>query len=289
VDPDHIRTIINEALIVAHEDGRDKMSYKDWLAAADMRFIGLKQPIHKMSEDDKRAVAYHEAGHAVANQYLRPEDRMKKASIIRRGDTLGMVDSTEREERQQIHARQYETRIMVSLGSRAVEELYLSTKLQGASSDLQNATNAALTYVARLGMGSTLMVAPASPTGGYPDAVLLLVDNLLQQLFEETKRLMREKEYAVHAVAAALMQHEELIGPELDEVFRYADEANPEKAAPFVRKPVLLPTIEQLMKNGANGHMPTLAVPVVASQPGVPGQPPTPGPVPVPPHPESLT
>jgi len=194
-----------------------------------------------------------------------------------------MVDSTEREERQQIHARQYETRIMVSLGSRAVEELFLGTKLQGASSDLQNATNAALTYVARLGMGSTLMVAPTSAVGGYPDTVLLLVDNLLQQLFEETKRLMREKEYAVHAVAAALIQHEELIGPELDEVFRYADEANPEKAAPFVRNPVVLPTIEQLVKNGANGHMPALAVPVIASQPGVPGQPPIPGPVPVPP------
>ena len=277
--PIHIRTIINEALIVAHEDGRDKMSYKDWLAAADMRFIGLKQPIHKMSADDKRAVAYHEAGHAVAHQYLVPEDRMKKASIIRRGDTLGMVDSTEREERYQKHARQYETDIMVSLGSRAVEELMLGTKLAGASGDLQTATNEALIYVARLGMGSTLMVASPTPTGGYPDAVLLLVDNLLQQLFEETKRLIREKEYAVHAVAAALMQHEELIGPELDEVFKYADEANPEKAAPFVRKPIVLPTIEQLMKNGANGHMPGLSIPVA----GVPGQPPVPGPVPVPP------
>src|SRR5207237_10020335 len=85
--PIHIRTIINEALIVAHEDGRDKMSYKDWLAAADMRFIGLKQPIHKMSADDKRAVAYHEAGHAVVTRYLKPADRMQKPSIVRRGET----------------------------------------------------------------------------------------------------------------------------------------------------------------------------------------------------------
>ncbi|MDQ2913724.1 MAG: AAA family ATPase, partial [Chloroflexota bacterium] len=120
--PIHIKTIINEALIVAHEDGRDKLTYKDWLAAADMRFLGLKQPIHKMSADDKRAVAYHEAGHAVVAQYLRPEDRMKKASIIRRGETLGVVQSSEREERFQLHARQIETDIMVSLGSRAVEE-----------------------------------------------------------------------------------------------------------------------------------------------------------------------
>ena len=157
----------------------------------------------------------------------------------------------------------------------------LGTKLAGASGDLQTATNEALIYVARLGMGSTLMVASPTPTGGYPDAVLLLVDNLLQQLFEETKRLIREKECAVRAVAAALMQREELIGPELDEVFKCADEANPEKAAPFVRKPIVLPTIEQLMKNGANGHMPGLSIPVAGVP--VPGQPPAPGPVPVPP------
>jgi len=282
--PIHIKTIINEALIVAHEDGRDKMTYKDWLAAADMRFLGLKQPIAKMSADDKRAVAYHEAGHAVVAQYLRPEDRMKKASIIRRGETLGVVQSSEREERHQLHARQIETDIMVSLGSRAVEELILGTKLAGASSDLMQATNGALTYVARLGMGSTLMVAPASMTG-YPPAVLVLVDKMLQELYEETKRLILEKEYAVHAVANSLIERQELIGSELDEIFRYADEAHPEKAAPFVRKPLVLPTMDEIMRNG-NGHMPLLAIPETPAQP-VPGQPPgppgPPGPVPVPP------
>ncbi|MGH2472784.1 MAG: AAA family ATPase [Candidatus Limnocylindria bacterium] len=288
--PIHIKTIINEALIVAHEDGRDKLTYKDWLAAADMRFLGLKQPIHKMSADDKRAVAYHEAGHAVVAQYLRPEDRMKKASIIRRGETLGVVQSSEREERFQLHARQIETDIMVSLGSRAVEELILGTKLAGASSDLMNATNGALTYVARLGMGSTLMVAPASMTG-YPPAVLVLVDNMLQQLYEETKRLIKEKEYAVHAVAASLIERQELIGSELDEIFKYADEAHPEKASPFVRVPLVLPKMDEIMKNGVNGHAPMLAIPDAPGQP-VPGQPPVPpvpGPAPVPPRPESWT
>jgi cell division protease FtsH len=289
--PIHIKTIINEALIVAHEDGRDKLTYKDWLAAADMRFLGLKQPIHKMSAEDKRAVAYHEAGHAVVNYYLRPEDRMKKASIIRRGETLGVVQSAEREERHQLHARQIETDIMVSLGSRAVEELILGTKLAGASSDLMQATNGALTYVARLGMGSTLMVAPATMTG-YPPAVLALVDNMLQQLYEETKRLIHEKEYAVHAVASSLIERQELIGPELDEIFKYADEAHPEKATPFVRTTLVLPTMEEIMRNGGgNGHAPLLAIPGMPGQP-VPGQPPgppVPGPVPVPPHPESLS
>src|SRR5437773_571632 len=253
--PIHIKTIINEALIVAHEDGRDKMTYKDWLAAADMRFLGLKQPIAKMSADDRRAVAYHEAGHAVVTRYLKPEDRMQKASIIRQGEALGLVSRSEREERHQLHARQIETDIMVSLGSRAVEELILGTKLAGASSDLMQATNRTLTYVARLGMGSTLLVAPGNALGGYPEPVLVLADKMLNELFEETKRLIREKEYAVHAVAAALMERKELIGSELDEVFAYADEAHPGKASPFVRKPLVLPTMEEMLKqNGKIGR-----------------------------------
>jgi len=290
--PIHIRTIINEALIIAHEDGRDKLSYKDWLAATDMRFLGLKQPIAKMSADDKRAVAYHEAGHAVVTRYLKPEDRMQKASIVRRGETLGVVSRSEREERHQLHARQIEVDIMISLGSRAVEELILGTKLAGASSDLQNATARALMYVASLGMGSTLMVAPATAMAGYPPSVLVLADRMLQELYEETKRLIKEKEYAVDAVANALIERQELIGSELDEIFAYADEAHPEKATPFIRKPLVLPTMDEIMRQtGSNGHVPVLAVPGVPAQPvpgqpqppGGPGQPPVPGPVPVPP------
>ena len=180
---------------------------------------------------------------------------------------------------------------MISLGSRAVEELILGTKLAGASSDLQNATNRAFTYVAMLGMGSTLLVAPTS-MAGFPPHVLMLADKMLQALYEETKRLIKEKEYAVHAVAAALIERQELIGSELDEVFAYADEAHPDKATPFVRKPLVLPTMDDLMKqNGANGHVAVVAVPGVPAEPPVPGQP-VPGPfppVPVPPHPESLT
>ena len=279
--PIHIKTIINEALIIAHEDGRDFMTYKDWLAAADMRFLGLKQPIAKMSADDKRAVAYHEAGHAVVARYLKPEDRVQKASIVRRGETLGVVSRSEREERHQLHARQIEVDIMISLGSRAVEELVLDTKLAGASSDLQNATARALMYCATLGMGSSLMVAPSS-MAGYPGPVLVMADKMLDALYAETKRLIQEKSYAVHAVAGALIQREELIGSELEEVFVHADEAHPEEAAPFQRKPLVLPTMSELMQNG-NGHIPAVVPLVTAGQPTPPGGQPTPPGGPTPP------
>ncbi|OLC51101.1 MAG: hypothetical protein AUH67_00540, partial [Chloroflexi bacterium 13_1_40CM_4_69_19] len=241
--PVEIKTIINEALIVAHDQGRDFITYKDWLNARDVRMLGLKQPIASLSAKDKRTIAYHEAGHAVAARYLGKEDRINKASIIRMGDALGVVQWSPREERYQLHAQEMEERIMISLGSRAVEENILGTKTANASHDLQSATSIAMAYVGQFGMGPTLLAVPMGPLGGPSPQVLRLADALLDSLYDDTKRLMREKEYAVHAVAQALIQRGELIGPELDDIFVYADEANPEKSAPFLRRPVELPKL----------------------------------------------
>ena len=243
--PIKIKTIINEALIHAHDDGRDYLTYKDWLAAADERDLGLKQPIRQMLAEDRRALAYHEAGHAVAAYYLQPENRVLKATIIRSGDALGVVQRSEREERHTRHARQIETDIMVSLGSRAVEEVILDTKMTGASSDLANASRMAMIYCSELGMGSTLLVVPTMTSAGYPMPVARMADSLLETLMVETKRLMREKEYAVHALAQALLERGELIGEELEDVFRAADAANPAHAKPFQRKLIVLPKMFQ--------------------------------------------
>jgi len=242
--PIEIKTIINEALIVAHDDGRDFLNYRDWLQARDARQLGIKQPIQTMSPADRRAIAYHEAGHAVAARYLQQENRLMKASIIRMGDALGVVQRSSREERYTRHAREIETDIMVSLASRAVEEVFLGTKMAGASSDLQTATYLAMMYIGSLGMGPTLLAMP-STLMGPPGPVLKLADRLLDDLFEETKRLIREKEYAVHAVAGALMQKGELIGPELEEIFEAADLSNPAMAKPFEREIVHLPKLSE--------------------------------------------
>jgi len=97
---------------------------------------------------------------------------------------------------------------------------------------------------------------------------------------ELSKRLIREKEYAVHAIAGQLLQRGELIGPELDEIFAAADLSNPEMAKEFVRRPVNLPKMADLMKKE---ELPpgVVAVPVAASD--LPGQPtPTPTPTPIP-------
>ncbi len=239
--PIEIKTIINEALIIAHDDGRDRLTYRDWLAARDMRQLGLKQPITHMSLEDKRLIAYHEAGHAVVAHYVRAEHRILKASIIRMGDALGVVQRSEKEERYTRQAREIEADIMIALGSRAVEEEFFSTKMTGADSDMQTATFLAMAYCGQHGMGPSLLAVQPNAMGGIPEPLLRIADKMLDLLYEETKRLVREKAHAVHGVARGLLDRQELIGEELDEIYAAVEEAHPELSAPFVRKPLELP------------------------------------------------
>jgi ATP-dependent Zn protease len=180
------------------------------------------------------------------------------------GDALGVVQRSSREERYTRHAREIETDIMVSLGSRAVEEVILETRMSGAGSDLQTATYLAMGYIGQLGMGPTLLTMGASGAMTPPGPVLRLADRLLDELFAETKRLVREKEYAVHAIAGALIQRGELIGSELEEIFDAADLSNPEAARPFERHPVVLPKVSEDWSE----HAPAIPAPLAAAAAG---------------------
>jgi cell division protease FtsH len=234
--PIMIKTIINEALIHAHQEGRDFLTYKDWLDAADERTMGLKQPIRAWNLTDRRETAYHEAGHAVAARYLRPSYRISKATIIRRGHALGYVQQKPLEERTSMYARWIETQIMVSVAGHVVENKFLDTLSTGPSSDLQSATNSALLYVTRFGMGPTKVIAPLVPNQLPPAPYVVAAHEMLDDLYAETERLLREKEPAIHHLAKALIERDELIGDDLEEVFAEVEAAHPELKDKFERK-----------------------------------------------------
>ena len=234
--PIMIKTIINEALITAHRDGRSALTYKDFLDATDERTLGLKQPIRSWNLQDRKETAYHEAGHAVAARYLRPEARISKATIIRRGHALGYVQQRPREERTSLYARSIETAIMVGLAGHVIENRFLDSLTTGPSFDLHNATYAAFDYVGELAMGPTKVILTTIPPALPPQPVIVGAHDLLDQLYEETERLLREKEPAIHHLAKALIERDELIGDELEEVFAEAEAQYPELLRPFERK-----------------------------------------------------
>jgi cell division protease FtsH len=234
--PIMIKTIVNEALIHAHQDGREFLTYKDWLNAADERAMGLKQPIRSWNLTDRRETAYHEAGHAVAARYLRPSYRISKATIIRRGHALGYVQQKPLEERTSMYARWIETQIMVSLAGHVVENKFLDTLSTGPSSDLASATQSALLYVTRFGMGPTKVIFPLQPGQMPPGPFVVAAHEMLDDLYAETERLLREKEPAIHHLALALIERDELIGDDLEAVFAEVEESHPELKDKFERK-----------------------------------------------------
>src|SRR5437773_300185 len=270
--PIMIKTIINEALIAAHDDGRSALTYKDWLNAADARTLGIKQPIRSWNVADRRDTAYHEAGHAVAARYLQPENRIAKATIIRRGHALGYVQPMPREERTSHNAKQLETTIMVALAGRAAEEVFFGAQRTGAASDLQSATLRALLYVAQFAMGPTKLVAPVAPPTSPPMPYQRAANDLLDQLHVETTRLLKEKQAAVRAVAEALIQRDELIADELEEVFQAAEAEHPELRKPFERRIVMFkPFLGEHEAESSEWTPPAQEPAVVAAAMGGPG------------------
>jgi hypothetical protein len=231
-----IKTVINEALIFAHRDGREGLTYKDWLSAADERSDGIKQPIRSWHRDDRRKTAYHEAAHAVVARYALKDSRISKATIIRRGHALGMVVPKPKEERTSMFRRSIESWIMVALAGHVIETRYLKDLSTGPSSDLRGATARAIYYVSQWAMGPTKLVVPLSNNDLPPQPFLVAAHELLDQLYAETERLVLQKMTAVHYVARALIERDELIGDELEEVFLEAEAVDPTLARPYERK-----------------------------------------------------
>jgi hypothetical protein len=119
-------------------------------------------------------------------------------------------------------------------------------------------------------MGPSLLAVPSqNALGGIPEPLMKIADKMLDLLYVETRRLVREKGAAVHAVANALLEKGELIGEELDEIFAMVGEAHPEVLTPFERKTLVLPKpFEEPWRKAETVPIPE-QIPAAASEPPV--------------------
>jgi cell division protease FtsH len=217
--PVAIKHVINEAVVVAHFSGRQAISYKDIGEARETHEFGMRYP-RTLSALEKRRLAYHEAGHSIAQVKLLPRHRVTRVTIAKRlevgGEAFAAYKPTEEivtESADEIFAD-----IQTSLASRASEELFLEARLNGVGGDLAHATQRALQYVAHWGMGEGFFSAPATaaPERMYTDPVLRKeVEALLRQAYTEVRALLDKNRAAVIAVAEALIVREELDGDEI--------------------------------------------------------------------------
>jgi len=252
--PVAIKHVINEAVIIAHFDGREQVVYKDLIEAQDVHEFGLRQ-LSELTPIDRRRLAYHEAGHAVSSYYLMERYFPAYVTIHQRSDVEGAAAFALPRPKESIKTLSREdvlARIQVMLAARATEELFLDLNMTGVTSDLEHATQLAAAYVGAYGMDGTLIsyAAFANPLTGtgsmhLPDLVER-TEGVLQSQFKAVKHLLQEHSEALIAVAEALIERDELIA---DEIKALIDEADAKRVAK-----VVISDFESVLGNGhSNG------------------------------------
>jgi cell division protease FtsH len=213
--PADLKTIIvRRAPARALFAGRQGITNDDLRATLAEQSMGLRQPVGSMQREDKRAIAYHEAGHAVATWAL-TEDKIARATIIRYsggpsgGASLGHVSHSPEQERWARELSEVEDRIAVALAGRAAEIEFLGAPHAGATSDL-NAVRGMLLGLAAEGHFSSLMY-KSEPT----EALIEEMDALSEQCMSKVRQTLRQHEGRVNALADALLDREELDADEV--------------------------------------------------------------------------
>jgi cell division protease FtsH len=229
--PVAIKHVVNEAVILAHFDGREAISYRDLVEAQDVHEFGLRQ-VSELTPVDQRRIAYHEAGHTVASYYLMDRYFPAYVTIHQRSDLEGAAAFALPRPKESIKTLSKEdilARMQVSLAARASEELFLDINMNGVTSDFANATQLAAAYVGAYGMDGTITsyLAFSSALGGSnPMSLPKLADrveDVLQSQYKAVKRLLQEHSEALIAVAEALIERGELVAEEIEQLIKEAD------------------------------------------------------------------
>ena len=162
-----IANVCNEAALIAARNDHKSVSRQDFMDAVDRIIGGLERKNKIMTEEEKRSVAYHEAGHATISWLLRYGNPLVKVTIVPRGMALGAAWYLP-EERQLTNKEHIMDNLCSLLGGRAAEEVFLKQTSTGALNDLERATKQAYAMVAYYGMSDKLKnISYYDSTGRY--------------------------------------------------------------------------------------------------------------------------
>jgi cell division protease FtsH len=213
--------VTKDAVRLALFDGRDKISQRDIELAFQEQAIGLENPIEEMEEDQRRQVAYHEAGHAVAQYRLRPDERIVRVSIIRRADALGYVLPVSNFDVYSMPLRRFVADIMVSMAGHVATKVFLGEYWTGATSDFQS-VRARLWQLSHYGYFGPPITDGYTMNAEASNGRTKIVEKFWQQLEDQTEHLLRAHSVEVEAVAQALLERGDMTGRECVEIIRKA-------------------------------------------------------------------
>ncbi|MEQ9303847.1 MAG: ATP-dependent zinc metalloprotease FtsH, partial [Marinoscillum sp.] len=225
-----IANVCNEAALIAARRNKKQVDMADFQDAVDRVIGGLEKKNKIISPEEKKIVAYHEAGHAVAGWFLEHADPLVKVSIVPRGvAALGYAQYLPKEQFL-YQTEQLMDEMCMALGGRAAEELIFGKISTGALSDLERITKVAYSIVTIYGMNDKIgnvsyydsKQSEYNFTKPYSDATAELIDKEVKALIDEayvrTKKLLKERSKELEIVAQKLLEKEIIFQSDLQDL-----------------------------------------------------------------------
>jgi len=222
-----IANVCNEAALIAARKGKEAVDMSDFQDAVDRVIGGLEKKNKIISPDEKKVIAYHEAGHAICGWFLEHAYPLLKVTIVPRGTAaLGYAQYTPKEQ-YLYNTDQLSDQICMTLGGRASEDIFFGKISTGAQNDLQQITRIAYAMVTVYGMnekvGNVSFYDPQQETSftkPYSEETSKLIDEevrkLIDEAYERTKRLLNDKKQQVATLAEALLEKEVLFQSDVE-------------------------------------------------------------------------
>ncbi len=227
-----LANLVNEAALLAARHAKKLVEMIDFESAKDKVLMGVERRSMIISEEEKRTIAYHEAGHTLVAQTIPGADPVHKVTIIPRGRALGLTQQLPADDKYNYSKDYLLSRITILLGGRAAEEMVLNQQTTGAGDDLEKATDMARKMVCEWGMSEKLgpltfgkreehifLGREVARHQDYSEETAVLIDDEVKRIVldcaSRARTILEEKSAKLHGLALALLEHESLDGEEI--------------------------------------------------------------------------
>ncbi len=232
-----LENLVNEAAILAARRNRRTISQSEFQESVERVIAGPERKSRIISMEEKKIIAFHEAGHAVVGHVIPESDPVHKVSIIARGTMGGFTLALPEEDRTLISRNKMRSDMAFMLGGRAAEELVFNDITSGASNDLDRVTKIARSMVMRMGMSDSLgpmvygkkeelifLGREISEQRDYSESVAETIDHEVSQLvheaYDRAKDLLTKYRAELYAIADRLIEVETIDREEFEQLFK---------------------------------------------------------------------
>jgi cell division protease FtsH len=231
-----LENLVNEAAILAARRNKKSIGQSEMEEAIERVVMGPERKSRLISDEEKRIIAYHEAGHAVVANSIAEADPVQKVTIVGRGQAGGVTWFRPDEDRLLMSRKKLQATLAMALGGRAAEELIFDDITSGASNDIEQVTRMARSMVTRMGMSDKLgnmsygqkeelifLGREISEQRDYSEAVAEQIDREVRRIVDESYKLaqamLSKYRNELEAIAQKLLEVESITREEFEAIF----------------------------------------------------------------------